>query len=104
MRPAVFFLAAVFFFAAVFLFAAVFCRGLCLREAPASDSAIVTACLRLLTLPAFPRGPLSRSPWAYSCITRPTVLRWDFVVLAMVMISGIAPLRSNGKRPIRLRA
>lgn len=92
--------AAVFFFAD--LRAVVLRRPACLREAPASLSAIATACLRLRTLPALPLGPLFNSPWAYSCITRFTVLRWDVVVLAMVKISGNAPLRSNGRRRIRL--
>src|SRR2546430_11649395 len=34
------------------------------------------ACFRFFTGPALPPGPLLSSPCAYSCMTRPTVLRW----------------------------
>src|SRR5262249_40004273 len=73
-----------------------FSFGLSYFASPASLSAMAIAWRRFLTLPA---RPLFSSPWAYSCMTRPMVLRWDIDDFAMIDSSGYAPfLRTTGGR------
>src|SRR5258706_9569742 len=58
------------------------------------------ACFRFFTGPALPPGPLLSSPCAYSCMTRPRVLRWlgvgleedGDVVMGMGLLRQYAPL------------
>src|SRR5258705_8188396 len=58
------------------------------------------ACFRFFTGPALPPGPLLSSPCAYSCMTRPRVLRWlgvgleedGDVVMGMGLLRKYAPL------------
>src|SRR5262245_55116221 len=54
------------------------------------------ACLRLLTLPALPPGPLLSSPCLNSCMTLPAVFRWLGVDLAM----ALPPYIPGSKHPL----
>src|SRR6266436_391908 len=56
------------------------------------------ACRGFFTLPALPLGPLLSSPWVYSCITRPMVLRWDIDVFAIVIPPDVPPCLRTVRR------